>query len=193
MRFIGDTHAKFDKYQDIVNGCESSIQVGDFGAGFAEIPDLGNSHRFIRGNHDNPSICRNHPNWIPDGTVEGRMFFLGGGYSIDHARRVEGVDYWSDEQLTSSELYTALQIYEQSDCDIVITHECPSEIAPLVFNKNRDRIIRPSRTSQALSAILEIRKPKLWIFGHWHTPVDEEIDGTRFICLAELAYIDIDI
>jgi hypothetical protein len=35
-------------------------------------------------------------------------------------------------------------------------------------------------------------KPKLWIFGHWHVPFDEVIAGTRFICLPELAYIDID-
>lgn len=36
-------------------------------------------------------------------------------------------------------------------------------------------------------------KPKLWLFGHWHMPFDEVVSGTRFICLAELATIDVDI
>jgi len=31
------------------------------------------------------------------------------------------------------------------------------------------------------------------IFGHWHSNADEVIDGTRFICLNELSYCDIDV
>jgi hypothetical protein len=121
------------------------------------------------------------------------MFFLGGGFSSDLMKRIQGEEWWEDEQLSTTELYNALNIYESSDCDIVVSHECPSEIAPLVFNKRRERIINPSKTSQALSSILEIRRPSLWVFGHWHISVDEIIDGTRFICLSELEYIDLDI
>lgn len=100
MRFIGDTHAKFGSYQAIALGADASIQVGDFGAGFAEIPDLGPNHRFIRGNHDNPALCRAHPNWIPDGHSENGMFFMGGATSVDRHSRCEGVDYWADEEMS---------------------------------------------------------------------------------------------
>src|SRR5262245_14865759 len=35
--------------------------------------------RFIRGNHDNPNVCRRHTQWIPDGHLEDSMMFIGGG------------------------------------------------------------------------------------------------------------------
>jgi hypothetical protein len=40
--------------------------------------------------------------------------------------------------------------------------------------------------------MFSIHKPDLWIFGHWHCDADEVIDGTRFICLNELSYVDVD-
>lgn len=193
MRFIGDTHGKFAKYKAIADAAPASIQVGDFGMGFATVPEMGPEHRFIRGNHDNPALCRQSPNWIPDGTAEGRMFFLGGGFSLDYATRIEGEEWWPDEELTMGELYAAMDTYEAADTDIVITHECPSDVAPFIFSQRVQRLNNPSRTSQALSSLLYIRKPKVWIFGHWHIPVDEVINGTRFICLGELGHIDLDI
>lgn len=65
--FIGDVHGKFNKYIDILknNNYNISIQVGDFGIGFADIEyptELGSNNFFIRGNHDNPHVCKNHPN-----------------------------------------------------------------------------------------------------------------------------------
>jgi hypothetical protein len=36
-------------------------------------------------------------------------------------------------------------------------------------------------------------QPKLWIFGHWHVPFDYVHEGTRFICIPELAMVDVDI
>lgn len=194
MRFIGDTHGDYHRYRSIALEAEQSIQVGDFGMGFGMKLDKTPNHRFIRGNHDNPELCRISPNWIPDGNIEGRMFFLGGGYSVDWHTRCEGVDWWRDEELTIGELNDLIDIYEASTCDIVVTHECPSVIAEEVFqNRRRLRIENPSRTSQALSALMHIRAPKIWIFGHWHIPVDEVIGNTRFICLSECQHIDLEI
>ena len=50
-----------------------------------------------------------------------------------------------------------------------------------------------SRTRVWFQNMFERHQPKLWLFGHWHTPFDETVDGTRFVCLPELATIDIDI
>jgi Icc-related predicted phosphoesterase len=191
MRFIGDTHAKFGEYQYICDNVPESIQVGDFGAGFRSIPDMGPSHRFIRGNHDNPEICRNHPNWIPDITVEKNMFFLGGGFSIDKASRTQGVDWWEDEELSTEEMYRAFDVYKETKPSIVVTHECPYSIAHTLFYEPRIKWLNPSKTSQLLESMWDVWKPELWIFGHWHQSRDRIIDDTRFICLGELAYVDI--
>jgi hypothetical protein len=49
-----------------------------------------------------------------------------------------------------------------------------------------------TRTSEALDTMFQIHKPKINFFGHWHFDADDMIDGTRFICLNELSYCDID-
>jgi len=201
MRFIGDTHAKFDRYQAIANEVSESIQVGDFGAGFDPLPAMGLGHRFIRGNHDDPARCAQSLNWISDGTSihspdHGSMFFMGGATSVDKHTRSEGIDYWSDEEVTIVQGNSILDYYEEDltswgRFDFVVTHECPESVARTIFNRRRDKLEDHSRTRQILDAMLEIGAPRCWIFGHWHTNVDVVIGDTRFICLAELAHIDL--
>lgn len=201
MRYIGDTHAKFDRYQAIANEVSASIQVGDFGVGFKPLPEMDLNHRFIRGNHDDPVKCAQSFNWISDGSAihypdHGSMFFMGGATSVDKHSRTEGVDYWSDEEVTIAEGNSILDVYEADtqalgQFDFVVTHECPESIARTIFNHRRDKLEDHSRTRQILDAMLEINAPRCWIFGHWHTNVDVVIGDTRFICLAELAHIDL--
>lgn len=66
IRFIGDVHGSPKAYRRAVGDAERSIQVGDFGLGFVRMPQLGPGHRFIRGNHDCPDLCRERPDWIAD-------------------------------------------------------------------------------------------------------------------------------
>ena len=177
MRFIGDTHAKFDRYQAIASEAPASIQVGDFGAGFKPLPEMGPTHRFIRGNHDNPEVCAQSSSWIADGTIENGMFFMGGATSVDKHSRSEGVDYWSDEEVTIRQGYDLLDAYEaatkkEGRFDFFISHECPESIALQVFHNRRDKLEDHSRTRQILDAMLEISAPKCWIFGHWHHNID---------------------
>lgn len=188
MRLIGDVHGKIAQYVALTSGCTSSIQIGDFGAGFVELPQLNTSHRFIRGNHDWLDACKLSPNWIADGTVEGDTFYMGGAYSIDQEMRTLGVDYWPDEELSWPELECMINIYKAVKPRVVITHEAPWIIG---------RTFWPhltgcgSRTASALEAMWDLHKPELHIFGHHHTNIDRMVDTTRFICLAELEYIDI--
>lgn len=208
MRFIGDVHGKMDRYLSLVVGADQSIQVGDFGAGFVPLPQAHDSamdparHRFIRGNHDNPAVCAEHPAWIPDGTAETlpsgtRIFYLGGATSVDRHSRVEGVEWWPDEELSIAAGYAALDTYEAEVAsagrpfDVVVTHECPESIARVIFKTRRDKLTDCSRTRQLLDGMLASSAPKTWIFGHWHTDIDTVIDGTRYICLAELSHIDL--
>ena len=93
-RIIGDIHGKLYDYELLLTNQERSVQIGDFGIGFAgpywheKVNDIhrDTQHRFIRGNHDNPGMCPEMVGWIPDMTVEGDVMFIGGAWSIDWAR-----------------------------------------------------------------------------------------------------------
>jgi hypothetical protein len=128
IRFIGDTHANFRLYRAIATAPVEtddwtnkifipSIQVGDFGMGFNPAPPtLAPEHRFIRGNHDNPQLCAEHPNWIADGSIEdlpsgAKMMLIGGALSVDREMRVEGITWWRDEELSQAALNRFCEVY----------------------------------------------------------------------------------
>lgn len=190
MRYIGDVHHKFDEYLKIIEGCERSIQVGDFGAGFDALPVMSLNHGAIRGNHDNPQIIKAYSNWIPDGYYDAstKTFFLGGALSIDKHNRISGRDFWEDEELSMSEMYAFMDFYETVKPEIFVSHDCPQEIFSRLFSSSGDR----SRTRQALDCFFDIHKPNLWVFGHHHKDKNITYKGTEFRCLGELSFVDIE-
>lgn len=197
MRFIGDVHGKFLEYMFLAERCQESIQVGDFGVGFGKKyePDFSPEHRFIRGNHDNPSICKAHPAWIPDDTMENGVYFLGGADSIDKAHRIEGVSWWREEQVSQEVAWDITGRFANGDLKprVMVTHDCPIEVAKIMFSHIISKNEQPSLTQQMLQSCWESHKPDVWIFGHWHESKQVNILGTQFICLGELDYIDIDL
>lgn len=212
MRFIGDVHGKFSGYKRIIEDCPASIQVGDMGVGFLRTQgprvgeEYGNpphyamvrgNHRFIRGNHDSPEACARHSQWIPDGTIEDGMMFIGGALSIDRASRIEGYSWWQDEELSIAALTDLVDKYIETRPRVMVTHECPEEVAAeinrqLTWGGKLDPRFA-SRTRQALQSMWSAHSPELWIFGHWHHSFDRVMRGTRFICLAELEHMDLDL
>lgn len=217
IRFIGDVHGKYDAYKRAIAAVPRSIQVGDMGVGFrhARGARLGEpaanpphyamvrgDHRFIRGNHDNPTACRTQSQWIPDGHCEDAMMFVGGAVSIDKDQRTEGYDWWPDEELSEAELQNIGSNYLARKPRIMVTHDCPEEVAAILLAKfailgtaKRDLF---SRTRVALQEMWAAHPPELWIFGHYHVSFEQVLHhgdseaGTRFICLAELECRDID-
>ena len=190
-RFIGDCHGKIAEYLAICSGCERSVQVGDMGLGFKGVylpHDEVISHRFVRGNHDDPNACAEHPYWIEDGTYKDGIMYIGGAWSIDREYRTEGVSWWRDEELSMEELNNIVDMAVKNKPRVMVTHDCPTSVLDKIFGYP---YIIKTRTGQALDTILELCKPKLWIFGHHHKDVDKVIDGTRFICLNELSFIDL--
>lgn len=189
VRFIGDVHGKFATYEQLLDGCEASIQVGDFGVGFGGTdPVYPLNHRFIRGNHDNPEVCKVHPNWIPDGRIEGDIMFIGGAWSIDECMRVEGRNWWRDEQLSYNDLQIFVDKAIMNLPGVMVTHDAPYSVCEQLFRMQPIK----TRTQTALDEIFQNHKPKLWVFGHWHHDVVTEIDGTTFVCLNELSYFDLE-
>jgi predicted phosphodiesterase len=208
-RFIGDTHGL--KYElsilldNIPQDVTSVVQVGDMGIGFGQgdywhesLDDMMQkvNGRFIRGNHDNPSMCKTMKTWIPDGVVENDIMYVGGAWSIDYQWRTKGIDIWDDEELSYEELERLIDVYTLVAPSIMVTHDCPLSVSNKLFIENGKSFSNKqykTRTGMALEAMFEIHKPKVWLFGHWHSNADEVIDGTRFICLNELSYCDIDV
>lgn len=201
MRFIGDIHGMTSLYREIAADADSSVQVGDYGIGFLSGNEMdainsfhdGSNHRFIRGNHDDPGLCKSTSGYIPDGTfdVDNSIMYIGGAWSIDWQGRTPGFDLWLDEECSMQEFETLLESYEKNKPKIMVTHDCPGSVAFELFIKGTKHTQYPTLTAQALDAMFEVHQPDIWLFGHWHGDRDVEINGTRFICLGELSYIDL--
>lgn len=211
-------HGKYEHYRELIRYVPVSIQVGDMGVGFlwSHGPRQGEmranppydamkhgDHKFIRGNHDNPQACKKHPFWIPDGTVNDGMMFIGGAGSIDRALRIENYSWWQEEELSYLEMEGMIETYIKIKPEIMVTHDCPEEVAQELLRK----IMVPSmvgdatykltehigaRTRTAFQTMWNIHSPAMWIFGHWHFPFDHVLRGTQFICLPELSHRDIE-
>ncbi len=214
-RIIGDVHGRYEQYKRLIADVPRSIQVGDMGVGFRKTqgPRAGEiysnpphyamvrgDHRFIPGNHDNPEECRKHSQCIPSGHVEsgalGPVMFIGGALSIDQHLRQEGYNWWPGEELSIAELNELVDKYIVVKPAVMITHECPEEVAVEVGRIAGITKLNPrfaSRTRQALQAMWSAHSPKIHCFGHWHASFDHVLNGTRFICLAELEYKDLEI
>jgi len=211
IRFIGDTHGKWERLKPIIKGAKQSIICGDVGIGFyksfgGERVACSNPSyddfmkynvRVIRGNHDNPNVCARQKYYIPDGTIEVidgvKIMYIGGAKSVDRHWRTEGFDWWADEELSHSKLQEFTDLYEAEKPDVMVTHDVPEEVAKLIETlSGRRKLDIPSITRQALDSMFWMHQPKLWVHGHWHFSYDYEYKGTMFHGLAELGVYDLD-
>lgn len=199
MYIIGDVHGKFLEYYNIllklpINSV--SLQLGDFGLGFAGIPDpkplYTPNHKFFRGNHDNPQICKSHPNYAIDYGMWNGVFIVAGADSIDKQDRTPGISWWPDEQLSLEEMKDCLEQYMAAKPDIIISHDAPFKL----YHRLCRRISEfgpphPTATSLLLNEMYMAHQPKLWVFGHWHQSKVIQMEITKFVCLSELEVFEI--
>lgn len=198
---LGDIHGKFDEVGKAIRRHPDIpvLSVGDMGFGFphykrwrrAWIPDptgkdpseFPANFSFIRGNHDAPAVCRAHPNYLGDYGIdpETGIFFVSGAKSIDRDDRVEGVDWWPDEELTIAQFNAAIDLFEKTRPQIVMSHDAP--LAVMQHLKSH-HVYDKSRTQQGLQGMLEVHRPALWCFGHHHCVWEKKINGTLFVCVA---------
>lgn len=194
LTLIGDAHGKYDRYVKMARKRDFTIQLGDLGFKYGCLENLDpECHKVLGGNHDNYSIINEYPHYLGDygmsslGGVD--FFFYRGAYSIDRQYRTIGLDWWQEEQLGIDDFMKAREVYREDKPDVVLTHDCPESIAPLLLPPGAH--IYQNTTSWALQELLNIHRPKLWCFGHYHISKSIEFDGTRFICLDELETLDI--
>lgn len=188
---IGDVHGRSQEYLKIISKCQSSIQLGDYGFSYDSFKDIDpKSHSFIGGNHDNYDLIESCPNYLgrfgPGWNEEiGQFFFVSGAFSIDQWARTEGKSWWRDEELSYEESSRCLSMYVAHQPDVVVSHDCPGIVSAAMFNKTNR-----TRTRQLLGEMFARWKPRYHIFGHWHESKRMEINGTQFVCLAELETFD---
>ena len=133
--FIGDVHGFKTKYNHIIKTIgKPTFQIGDFGIGLGPWPgnemyDLDamrqGGHHFGRGNHDNPFLCTENPMFVPDGVMLEDFYWIGGAMSADRNNRIEGVDWWPEEELSIGQFSKIMDDYEQKKPDILVSHDCP--------------------------------------------------------------------
>lgn len=212
-RLIGDIHGK-------VNDCKTyaidkfegpTIQIGDFGIGFgqgdywlnsvSEFHKLG-GHRFIRGNHDHPALCKTMPSYIADGTVENDVMYIGGAWSIDNPnappgwyQRTENYDWWADEECSDEQFEQMLEVYKTVKPRVMITHDCPAKISYSMFWSTGfiSGPVYPNRTGAWFDRFIDAHQPDEWYFGHWHKTMHCNYGRTRFQCLGELDFMDVEL
>ncbi len=207
MFILGDVHGQLDlmrRHLKKISADELVIQIGDLGIGFpkGQSENFPKRFKFIVGNHDNPEVAKKHPNYMGDfgcEEIEGhKIFWVGGAWSIDQNRRIEGRDWWREEELSVVDLGKAFDLYYDYKPDIMITHDGPVSATRALMNRyalgNWDYTKEPfpTRTGQALSSMFEAYKPKSWFFGHWHTSWHKLIQGTEFRCINELEFYKVE-
>lgn len=149
---------------------------------------------FLDGNHENfpiletyPEIIRHgapvrqlRPNifWLQRGyvyTIEDKTFFvMGGGYSIDKARRMDyqrcsGQPVWFAEEMPSDEEYRrAIRNLEAHGMtvDYILTHTAPSGIIQQIICRPPDP--HEAELNRFLDWIYYTATFKRWYFGHLH-------------------------
>jgi hypothetical protein len=160
---------------------------------------------FVDGNHENFNLLANYPpiRWkggmarrirrnifhLMRGQVfelEGHTIFtLGGGYSIDHARRYEGVDWWPAEMPAEADYALARKNLERCDrnVDYIVTHAAPERIMRQIFGDHEGE----KELNDFLQWVMDNVTYKRWYFGHLHmdAPLEDRLYA-MFLSVREL-------
>jgi len=181
-------------------GMDCSLVLGDMGIGFVDnsddsiggrafIKNIPIEHKFIVGNHDSRKMSHAHPNCLGDfGYHEhSGIFYLSGGFSVDWKWREKDFNWWEDEQLSNDKLEEAFKLYEKVKPSILVAHESPTEIKPLVVT-NPMKYDQPTRTEATLQQMIDTHRPDCCLFGHHHERTEINLSGTEYICLDTLSF-----
>lgn len=209
IRVVGDIHGQPNNYKKIIEGVDASIQLGDFGFDYRFLENVDyKKHVFFPGNHDNYDKCFAYSHCLGRAGIDKlngiEFFFVSGGFSIDknwrirHQQLTGQKSYWSSEEMNDAEMTFCLDMYKDFKPEFVITHECPRSVSKIIGNPDilRNFGFDPdtftTRTSELLEEMFKTYEPKLWIFGHYHKREELTMGRTKFICLPEFGYCDVD-
>jgi len=173
------------------------IHLGDLGfrASWLKAPRIPNLH-VVAGNHDDIVTARETSIYLGDFGDLGEhvpgledVFFLRGANSIDRDLRVEGRDWWAEEELSDEELEEAIALYSRLGPRLVLSHECALVVGHMLLGAD----LIPSRTATALWRMLQLHEPECWYFGDHHVSWERMVGNTRFRGLAIDEVLDVDL
>jgi hypothetical protein len=199
LTIIGDVHEKVHQYKKIIDKSKFSICVGDFGfepewGWLAKSVDC-LRHKVLMGNHDYYPVLNTHLASIAGSLVLGHysddIFCVRGADSIDKHLRIEGLDWFANEELSYQEGLELFDYYIDSKPRIVISHDCPQSVMNHFWKYSWS--FGKSNTRNLLEAMFNEHQPEFWFFGHHRESKDELINGTRFICLYELETFELEL
>lgn len=182
--------------------------------------DFPHDFMVVGGNHEDYHCWQDFDFFLGDYGYNSKhdFFFVRGGYSVDKYLRISNdrrihqtivreelltlyresghYSWFPQEELLDEIFEKCLQEYAQVKPEVMLTHDCPRSISNIISKPTVLRMFHLpdnfcSRTGQWLQKMLDVHRPRIWVFGHFHMYFDQEIDGTRFICRPELEYVDL--
>lgn len=189
MILIGDVHGKIKEYKSIIKNVEKSIQVGDLGykedhEWFLDNIDT-SKHKYIPGNHD-PKDFHYSSHSLGDYSYYEGIFNIRGAQSHRITNSKKNLNNLPYEELEYSKFSKIIDLYKVIKPRIVVSHECPQIVREEVF-KFKDS----TKTSNFMNVLLDIHKPRLWVFGHYHRSINKSINGCKFRCLNMLEVLKV--
>lgn len=213
LRLLGDVHGapNFHRYYALASQAPYSIQLGDFALDYTKLieSDLHwNKHKILGGNHEcYPKFLTevNHA-LISYGQIKlGQFypFYVRGARSVDKEillkiEKETGIKSWyPEEELTAEESVEAIELYRKKKPRLVVSHDCPASISAEIGSADTLRHFGlpgnfVSPTQETLQCMFEEYQPELWLFAHYHSNWTLERNGTGFICVDTLCYVDLD-
>lgn len=189
------------------------IQVGDFGfwprleVMQAWPRTFGHRAVFVDGNHEDHETLRRlqEPDWgmeeppskewlqtmeaweyMPRGTIENGILYIGGAHSIDYRFRMRGVDWFPEENISYEDqerVFDAIDAYGgPQKIHTVISHDCPASFNVLEACSITGReLVGGNR--KFLEAVRSYVRPDYWFFGHYHHRMEGRVDNTWWRCI----------
>ncbi len=204
FRIISDIHGRKSLYLKMILPATYSLQLGDLDFNYDWMKgDVDHkNHWFFGGNHDNYDVIKNSPHNLGDFGVKevpelGNFFFIRGAWSIDQKIRKKHISWWPQEELSYAESLKAIELYEATKPEILITHQTSQKIAKTMgldpdfaidcgWNESFPNHFMGTFFDQ----IFEIHQPKFWFFGHYHLNWIKKVDKTTFVCINQYEYVD---
>lgn len=197
LMLIGDTHHDIRFMLNVIDyaheqGVDTLLQVGDFGWWPSRFGDemfvseiepvmdrLGQRLFWVDGNHEDhgsitPGMTMGVVQHLPRGFRwrwwDKTWMAVGGGVSVDQHWRIQGLDWFPEEALSSAEIAYCTR---PGDVDIIVSHDAPDGVAEL------DRLLRPGlfpadQIAQSdghrrvLGHIVDTVSASTVVHGHYH-------------------------
>lgn len=206
-----------ERFKNIELTCDDTIIIcGDFGFVWNEtekkefLKKLSQevyTIAFVDGNHEDFSMLNEYPVTEWNGgkvhkvaaniyhlmrgqlfSIEGKTYFtMGGAYSLDKYRRVEGIDWWKEELPNSDDYKTADKTLTKCGniVDYVITHTLPQSSIHYI---GRVPDIHDLELTGYLDWLYDKLEFKKWFAGHFH--VNKQARGNVRVLYDDVVRLD---